>query len=288
MLIPASKAAASRTHVEVLTVDAAFERTLRDAFRLGGKVDLDIVSATLAEREDSLGHDGVTVVVVDIDGGDAREMAALERLAERLAGWPPLVVVTPSFDKESARRFVQMRVADFLVKPVQPAELVRTCARVVQAPKGAERVEAEIYTYVPAIGGAGVTTLAIQTALLLLSSGDHKARPATCLVDLDLQHGACAHYLDLEPRLDLTEIEPRPERLDRQLLEVMLTYHASGLAVMAAPNRPAEMRTFDPEIVTRLLDLASSHFKYVVIDMPRTWFPWTCCSARTASSSSAR
>ena len=46
---------------------------------------------------------------------------------------------------------------------------------------------------------------AIQTALLLLSSGDHKARPATCLVDLDLQHGACAHYLDLEPRLDLTE-----------------------------------------------------------------------------------
>jgi pilus assembly protein CpaE len=275
MLNPASKAAASRTRVEVLTVDAAFERTLRDAFSLGGKVDLDIVSAPLAEREDGLGHDGVTVVVVDIDSGDPREMAALERLAERLAGWPPLVVVTPSFDKESARRFVQMRVADFLVKPVQPAELVRSCARVVQAPKGAERVEAEIYTYYPAIGGAGVTTLAIQTALLLLTSGNHKARPATCLVDLDLQHGACAHYLDLEPRLDLTEIEPRPERLDRQLLEVMLSYHASGLAVIAAPNRPAEMRTFDPEIVTRLLDLVSSHFKYVVIDMPRTWFPWT-------------
>jgi pilus assembly protein CpaE len=275
MLNPASKAAQGRTRVEALTLDAAFERLMRDAFSLSGKVDLDIVSASLAEREDSLGHDGVTVVVVDIDSNDPREMAALERLAERLAGWPPLVVVTPSFDKEAARRFVQMRVADFLVKPVQPAELVRSCARVVQAPKGAERVEAEIYTYVPAIGGAGVTTLAIQTALLLLSSGDHKARPATCLVDLDLQHGACAHYLDLEPRLDLTEIEPRPERLDRQLLEVMLSYHPSGLAVIAAPNRPAEMRTFDPEIVTRLLDLASSHFKYVVIDMPRTWFPWT-------------
>jgi pilus assembly protein CpaE len=56
---------------------------------------------------------------------------------------------------------------------------------------------------------------------------------------------------------------------------VMLSYHASGLAVIAAPNRPAEMRTFDPEIVTRLLDLVSSNFKYVVIDMPRTWFSWT-------------
>jgi pilus assembly protein CpaE len=27
--------------------------------------------------------------------------------------------------------------------------------------------------------------------------------------------------------------------------------------------------------VTRLLDLVSSHFDYVVIDMPRTWFSWT-------------
>jgi pilus assembly protein CpaE len=45
--------------------------------------------------------------------------------------------------------------------------------------------------------------------------------------------------------------------------------------VLAAPNRPAEMRTFDPDMVTRLLDLVSSHFEYVVIDMPRTWFSWT-------------
>ena len=55
----------------------------------------------------------------------------------------------------------------------------------------------------------------------------------------------------------------------------MLSHHPSGLAVVAAPNRPAEMRTFDPEMVTRLLDLVSTHFDYVVIDMPRTWFSWT-------------
>src|SRR6185436_15028822 len=78
-----------------------------------------------------------------------------------------------------------------------------------------------------------------------------------------------------EPRLDLKEIAPRPERLDRQLLEVMIAYHKSGLAVIAAPNRPAEMRVFDPELVTRLLDLVSAHFDNVIIDMPRTWFSWT-------------
>jgi pilus assembly protein CpaE len=29
------------------------------------------------------------------------------------------------------------------------------------------------------------------------------------------------------------------------------------------------------ELVTRLLDLVSSHFDYVIVDMPRTWFSWT-------------
>jgi pilus assembly protein CpaE len=35
------------------------------------------------------------------------------------------------------------------------------------------------------------------------------------------------------------------------------------------------MRSFDPDVVTRLLDLASTNFENVVIDMPRTWFSWT-------------
>jgi pilus assembly protein CpaE len=56
---------------------------------------------------------------------------------------------------------------------------------------------------------------------------------------------------------------------------VMLSHHSSGLAVVCAPNRPAEMRSFDPAVVTRLLDLVSVRFKYVVLDTPRTWFPWT-------------
>jgi pilus assembly protein CpaE len=173
-----------------------------------------------------------------------------------------------------------MRVADFLVKPVAPVDLVRTCARAAKATKPASgaaangETEAQIVTFLPAVGGAGVTTLAVQTAMLLLNSGA-RGKTSTCLVDLDFQHGACADYLDIEPRLNLGEIEPRPERLDRQLLEIMLSQHASGLAVVAAPNRPAEMRLFDPDVVTRLLDLVSSHFDYVVFDMPRTWFSWT-------------
>jgi pilus assembly protein CpaE len=263
---------ASNTVVAVLTADPAFEQSVSATFGASGAIELRVARGTIASV-DNFATEGVTVVVVDLDTARLEEMAALERMMLQIGISPPVVAVTQSFDAEVARSLLQMRVADFLVKPVQPIELVRTCARVARSAV-AETKEAQIYTFIPAVGGAGVTTLAIQTALLLLNSGP-RVRPTVCLVDLDFQHGACADYLDLEPRLDLKEIEPRPERLDRQLLEIMLSHHASGLEVIAAPNRPAEMRSFDPDMVTRLLDLVSSHFDYVVIDMPRTWFSWT-------------
>jgi pilus assembly protein CpaE len=275
MLMSRSSNAAGKARVVILTADAGFEESARATFSASEQIESQVVNGTLPEAADKLDVEGATVVVIDLNASREEEMQALQSFIATNGTWPPVVVVTQTFDADVARRLLQMRVADFLVKPVPPIELVRACARVAKAPVANEAKEAQIYSFLPGAGGAGVTTLAIQTAMLLLNSGNTRQPSSTCLVDLDFQHGACADYLDLEPRLNLSEIEPRPERLDRQLLEVMLSHHASGLAVVAAPNRPAEMRSFDPEMVTRLLDLVSTHFDYVVIDMPRTWFSWT-------------
>jgi pilus assembly protein CpaE len=268
---------ANKTKVVLVSADEAFSAAAKATFGASKAIELVIVPESLTDAVDTLDAKGATVVVVDLDGSQDQELAALGRLIGAVGAEAPVIAVTPSFDAGVARTLVQMRVADFLVKPVAPLDLVRACAEASRKPggKAAAPTEATIHTFLPAVGGAGVTTLAVQAAMLLLNSGGPRSKPSTCLVDLDFQHGAVADYLDLEPRLNLAEIEPRPDRLDRQLLEVMLSYHASGLAVVAAPNRPAEMRSFDPDMVTRLLDLVSTNFDYVVFDMPRTWFSWT-------------
>jgi len=275
MRIGRSNNAAGKTQVVVLTADSGFEEQTRQTFGASPQIALTVVPGTIESAEGKLPLNDATVVVIDLDASVAGEMQALERLMAQIGSWPPVVVVTQMFDESVARTLLQMRIADFMVKPVSPVELVRTCARVAKGnASAAEPTEAQIYTFLPAVGGAGVTTLAVQTAMMLLNSGQ-RGKSTTCLVDLDFQHGACADYLDLEPHLNISEIEPRPERLDRQLLEMMLSHHPSGLAVIAAPNSPAEMRSFDPDVVTRLLDMVSTNFDYVVFDMPRTWFSWT-------------
>jgi pilus assembly protein CpaE len=262
-----------KTRVVAQCRDGDFERLLRATFGMDAKVELTIASGPFAETVRKLDTGGATCVIVDVDPGSEADLTALNALTQRLGG-TPVIVAIPSFDVSVARQLLQMRVADFVVKPVAPLDLVRACARAAQAARPGGTTEAQIYTFLPAAGGVGLTTLAIETAMLLLK-GEGGQKTNTCLVDLDFQHGSCCDYLDLEPRLDLDEIEPRPDRLDRQLLEVMISEHPSGLKVIAAPSRPAEMRNFDFEVVTRLLDLVASHFDNVVIDVPRTWFAWT-------------
>ena len=135
-----------KTEVVVLTADLDFASQARETFGASDQITLRLVSGAL--------------VVVDLDTSRPEEMQALDRLMTRIGSWPPVVVITQAFDESVARTLLQMRVADFLVKPVPPVELVRTCARVAKSVSQQEATEAQIFTFLPAVGGAGVTTLA--------------------------------------------------------------------------------------------------------------------------------
>jgi pilus assembly protein CpaE len=259
----------------VLSKDPALLASLKAAATAHqALLDLHYLQGGIEDMRESVDPDTYGFFVIDIDTQKAEALQALQKLMIDLRGEKPVIVITEGFDEIVARWLLQIRVTDFARKPVNAQDLIQICLGLVHTNAQKPGHEATITAFLPAAGGVGVTTLAIETAFLkhLDSKAGHVS---TCIVDLNFQNGSCADYLDLEPRLDLSEVELRPERLDRQLLEVMISYHQTGIAVIAAPNRPAEMRSFDEALVTRLLDLAASHFDHVIIDMPRTWFAWT-------------
>ena len=256
--------------IVLISSDPAFTEAVKGVFGTNGRLKLRLGRYVGDEQIDL---SCARIVIADLDARNRDDLVALQGLMQRLAGQAPVVVVTEAFDEAVARWLLQIKVADFLRKPVDPVELARCCVKAMQAQAvtGTTK-EAQILTYIPAAGGVGATTLAIQTALTMLAG---KQKTTACLVDLDFQNGSCAFHLDVEPLLDLDAIGPNPQRLDAQLLEVMLSPHPSGMMVLGAPNRPAETRVPDAAVVMKLLDLAASRFDYVVIDLPRTWFPWT-------------
>ena len=257
----------------LVSQDSAFVQDTRSAFSAAENIELLVVSKAVGDLRGELLEAEAAVAILDLNAAKLEELEVLQRMMRRLDGRLPVVAVLQDFDTSAVRMLMQMQVSDFLVKPVSTADLVRSCIRAIKGPQKQEQTEAQVYTFMPAAGGVGTTTIAVETAFLLHKSQGRGA--STCVVDLNFQQGVCAEYLDLEPRFDITEVENQPERLDRQLLDVMLSKHESGLCVLAAPVQPTEMRSFNAEVVVRMLDLVSAYFDNVVIDMPRTWFPWT-------------
>src|SRR5918994_161398 len=259
--------------IVLVSTDKTFVQDTKAAFASSDLIQLATVERSVVELRGEIQEADCDAIIIDMDAARLEEIEALQRITRRLEGRAPIIVVTQEFNASAVRILVQLQIADFLVKPITTADLVRSSLRALQGPGREENTESQIYTFMPAAGGVGTTTLTLQTAFQLHQSLARGS--STCVVDLNFQQGSCAEYLDLEPRFDINEIENQPERLDRQLLDVMLSKHSSGLCVLAAPTRPSEMRSFNADVVVRMLDLVSAYFDNVVIDMPRTWFPWT-------------
>jgi len=124
-------------------------------------------------------------------------------------------------------------------------------------------------------GGTGATTFAVNLAweLANIDEGDDAMR--VCLLDLDLQFGSVATYLDLPRREAVFEMLQDTESMDSDSFMQALMSFNEKLHVLTAPSELVPLDILNAKDVTRILEVAKGNFDYVVIDMPSTFVNWT-------------
>ncbi|MGR3270787.1 pilus assembly protein CpaE [Thalassococcus profundi] len=123
-------------------------------------------------------------------------------------------------------------------------------------------------------GGCGATTLAVNLAWELATVSKDKP-PRVCLIDLGLQFGAVATYLDLPRRDSVLELLSDIESMDGDSFGQALVSFEDKLQVFTAPADILPLDMLGSEDVAKLLDVAREHFDYVVVDMPQTLVQWS-------------
>ncbi len=263
--------------VALVSPNADLHQRLRAAFKDDRRVNFIAIQGALSEVEPHLtdAH-GPTVLVVDLEQDSHAAIASLTALrANGFAG--AIVTISHDLDEPAVRGMLRLSVSDWLPGNAPVEEIMRACEQALthqDVRLASEPVStARCVTFVPAAGGVGNTTLAIQAAFLL--AGERQQFHSTCLIDLNFRSGVLADYLDLAPSFDVNAVSMTPQRLDARLLEVMLSRHPSGIAVLSTPRAPITARDPDEGFVARLLGTASEMFANIVIDMPQTWMPWS-------------
>jgi pilus assembly protein CpaE len=206
------------------------------------------------------------VLLVDVSGS-VDPATALDGLADVCPPETRVVAIGDLNDVALYRRLMELGVADYLVKPV-PAPLL--CAALQQAqrtdlPAPARKIPARTLALLGARGGVGVTSLAASIGWGL--ANDQGLR--TVLLDLDLQQGAMALGLDIEPGRGLRELLSAPERIDSLLIGSASAQQGERLRVLAAEEPLDQPIDLGPQGLDALLGALAETADAVVIDLPR-------------------
>jgi pilus assembly protein CpaE len=118
---------------------------------------------------------------------------------------------------------------------------------------------ARILVVTNAKGGAGATTVAVNTAIAL-----EQSHGRTVLVDFALL-GHTALHLDVRPAFGIADALQNPHRMDSSLLQSFLTPCKGGLQLLAGPRQPLQLTPSVAELA-RLFDVLVSQFQYVIVD----------------------
>jgi pilus assembly protein CpaE len=199
--------------------------------------------------------------LVMVNGNEEAALTFLQSQAAR-SPRPHLLAVLTARSAGLMKRALRSGADEILFLPLDPGEATRALLKLSEARWRTERREGGmIVSMMSMVGGVGVTSLAGNLALALRSLNQRVA-----MLDLDLQTGGLAVFLNLEPEVTIMPLVRLDRKLDSIQLESALTKHSSGVYLLAAPKRIEEGEVVSDITVGTVLDLMRQLFDYVIVD----------------------
>jgi pilus assembly protein CpaE len=202
------------------------------------------------------------VLVLDLRG-QTHLPAALPVLKRQHPATGVLIVadrLDPALLLEAMRAGVTEIVAAPLVANDIDAAISRLAAQRSVVPTGGV-----VFAFIGAKGGVGTTTVAVNvaTALARIVPG------STLLLDLHAANGDAAVFLGAEPRFSIVDALENTHRLDEAFFRNLLVKTKAGVDLLSSSDR-VMTAPLDVRRIRTLLEIAARHYRYVVLDVPRS------------------
>jgi pilus assembly protein CpaE len=203
------------------------------------------------------------LVIVDTRGDSSSSMSTIERLRASAPG-AGIFAVALAADPELILQSMRAGANEFFTWP--PAEeafhgAIRRTAGRRETALGA-RASATTLVFFGAKGGAGTTTVAVNSAVEIA----RLSKRSTVIVDLKPGLGEAALFLGVRPRYSLLDAIDNLHRLDREFMKELVVKHKSGLEILAGSDQFDRPGAADGAALEELFRLLARQYEYILID----------------------
>jgi Flp pilus assembly CpaE family ATPase len=236
----------------------------RDTLRLGGQGGDAVVFLASGQVEESITDSNGKVLITRRPApGDMVILPAPRtggRYVTNIYGLTNAVLLTLDRDGLMEGLGVEVEKVALTLDKLWDQELAAAAAIEAQS---ASRTAAPIVAFFSAKGGAGTTTLAINTAAALA----RKFPRQVLLMDLAAPFGHAALFADLIATGSIASATKAAQVDFETVLRGNIVNHRSGLGVLPGTLRPEEVDTLTAERVNRVLDVVVAWQKLIVVDV---------------------
>lgn len=274
--------------IRVLIVDDIAETRENVRKLLQFESDVDVIGSARTGREgiqlaSELDPD---VILMDINMPDVDGITATEEIRQK-SPHIQVVILSVQGDPNYMRRAMLAGARDFLTKPPMGDDLISAIKRsgemahserakgvkqqmVVSGAGGMSSMmggfgpvtKGKIIVVYSPKGGTGCTTVASNLAIAL-----HNEDTKTVLVDGNLQFGDVAIFFNEQGKNTVLDIAPRVDDLESEIVdEILIKHEASGVRLLAAPQKPEHADKVSADQFTRVLQFLQQMYAYVVVD----------------------
>jgi len=210
------------------------------------------------------------IILMDINMPEMDGIEAAERLAVE-APETSIIIMSVQGEQEYLRRAMMAGAKNYLTKPFTGDELVGAIKQAYsrdQKVRESVRTAAgikpagKIISIFSSKGGVGKTTIATNLAVALAQGSAKRV----AIIDLDLQFGDVALFLNVLPRTTIADAILDIDHLDEATMESYMTRYNECLQVLAAPLRPEQAEGIKGPHVGALLGRLRSLYDYILID----------------------
>jgi pilus assembly protein CpaE len=241
----------------IVSEDDGFKKQVSQLLRSGS-----IPVSVIAESQ-SRDHTAPDFIIVDIRGDALAGMATIERVRAS-ASQAGVFAVAKATDPDLIIQAMRAGANEFFTWP--PADdalqsaIRRTHAR-REATQGV-RPSATIFVFFGAKGGAGTTTVAVNSGVELA----RLSKRSTVIVDLKPGLGEVGLFLGVRPRFSVLDAIDNLHRLDREFLRELVTKHKSGLEILAGSEHFDRPGAADGVAIEEFFRLLARQYDFIVVD----------------------